>query len=53
MNADGSSFLDKSDFSFPVSKVYLFDKDVALISDIALDVLDKVDDSFYFILVDV
>ena len=50
---NGSSILDKQDVTFPLNKVYLFSKEVEKARSTAEQAIKDVDDSFFFILVDV
>ena len=50
---NGSSMLDKQDVTIPLNKVYLFSKDVEQARSLASEAIKEVDDSFFFILVDV
>ncbi|XP_065056625.1 thioredoxin domain-containing protein 16-like [Rhopilema esculentum] len=50
---DGSSIYDKLDLTFPLNKVFLFSNDIKKMTKMAAEALKKIDDSFYFILVDV
>ena len=50
---NGSSIFDKQDVTFPLNKVYLFSKDINKARSLASEAIKEVDDSFFFILVNV
>ena len=53
MMGNGSTILDKQDKNFPLSKVFLFSKNIEKAKSMALEAVKDVDDSFVFILVQV